>query len=470
MQAWSGIRFAGVLVLVLSWVVAAQPPDIEWGRILGGSGIDWGSEVQQTEDGGYVIVGNTRSFGAGYYDIWLVRTDADGDTLWTRTFGGGALDQYAAIELTNDGGFIIAGQTQSFGEGYADYWLVKTDSLGNWEWDRTYGGNSFDQCYSVQQTFDGGYILAGVTWSFGAGASDCWLVKTDADGDTIWTRTFGGVFDDYCVGAIQVADSGYVLIINGDYEDQGVWMVKYDPQGQFQSRQLLADTVICSSFRATSDGGYIFAGDSSSWGCEDYDFWLMKTDQLGNPYWSRTYRGYYPDVCYDVTEARDGGYVMVGYTEFSGSRYREFQMMKAGVNGDSLWSFAFGGSGSEECKSIQQTRDGGYILAGERWTSGDANLLVVKFESECADWTPMAPRVTINMIGNDIRLSWQPVTESVAGCPITVQGYGVYSSPSYGGTFQLLTTTAGSAVSYLHQGALLQSGERFYYVRAIGAE
>jgi hypothetical protein len=468
MKAVNGLLICSLLLMLFCMAVA-QPPDIEWGRCYGGNGIDWGTDVRQTTDGGYVFVGNTTSFGAGYYDIWLVRTNANGDTLWTRTFGGTQLDQCTEIEITNDGGYVLAGKTQSFGAGYEDIWLVKTDSMGNWQWDRTYGGTHFDQCSSIEQTFDGGYLLAGVTWSFGAGASDCWLVKTDANGDTMWTQTFGGVFDDDCVGAIQVADSGYVLVENGDYSDQGVWMVKYNPSGLFQWCHLLVDTVTCTSFQATSDGGFIFAGDSASWGCEDFDFWLMKTNYRGDPLWSRTYRGYYPDVCFDVVESRNGGYMMAGYTEYSGSNYRDFQVMKADVNGDSLWSLSFGGNGSQEANSIQPTMDGGFILIGDSW-SGGADFLVVKLASECPDWTPLTPQTVIDIRGSGIRLSWLPVTESVAGCPVTIQEYRIYSSPTLLGNFQLLTTVNGNIINYLHQNALLLSNSRFYYVKAVGFE
>ncbi|MBL7191850.1 hypothetical protein ISS30_09140 [bacterium] len=131
-----------------------------------------GFSVQQTSDSGYIIAGYTTSYGAGYYDVYLIKTDALGDTLWTKTFGGNSGDGGSSVQQTSDGGYIIAGYTGSYGAGYADVYLIKTDANGDTSWSQTFGGSDWDYGYSVQQTTDGGYIVAGYTYSYGAGSRD----------------------------------------------------------------------------------------------------------------------------------------------------------------------------------------------------------------------------------------------------------------------------------------------------------
>ena len=168
------------LGLFVSVSMFANGPDTLWTLTLGESSEDRGRSVQQTTDGGYIITGYTCSYGAGSYDVYLIKTDSLGDTLWTRTFGGSASDVGYSVQQTTDGGYIIAGITYSYGAGYADVWLIKTDLLGNTLWTRTYGGSDWDEAYSVQQTTDGGYIIAGYTKSYGAGDRDVYLVRTSA--------------------------------------------------------------------------------------------------------------------------------------------------------------------------------------------------------------------------------------------------------------------------------------------------
>jgi len=155
---------------------------ITFERTYGGINSDLGYSVQQTQDGGYIIAGETESYGAGLIDVYLIKTDSLGDTLWTRTFGGTSWDYGRSVAQTSDGGYIITGYTWSYGAGYADVYLIKTDPLGNTLWTRTFGGIDGDVGYSIQQTSDGGYIITGKTNSYGAGSDDVYLIKTDTLG------------------------------------------------------------------------------------------------------------------------------------------------------------------------------------------------------------------------------------------------------------------------------------------------
>ena len=185
---------------------------MQWDRTFGGSDWDWGTSVQQTRDGGYILLGGTWSYGAGDYDSWLIKTDSQGNKQWERTFGGIGLDIGWSVQQITDGGYILLGHTSSYGAGEWDFWLIKTDSQGNKQWTKTFGGSEDDQGYSVQQASDGGYILLGYTESYGAGSADFWLIKTDAYGNKEWERTFGGSAIDWGISVQQAEDGGYILL------------------------------------------------------------------------------------------------------------------------------------------------------------------------------------------------------------------------------------------------------------------
>ncbi|MFZ8825540.1 MAG: hypothetical protein ACO2OT_01695 [Candidatus Caldipriscus sp.] len=240
---------------------------VSFAKTYGGTDYDGASSIQQTSDGGYIVAGETYSFCVGWDDIFLIKTDANGNIQWVKTYGGTSIDGAYFVQQTSDGGYIMAGYTGSFGAGSADIILIKTDANGNIQWAKTYGGISHDGAYFVQQTSDGGYIMAGYTGSFGAGSADIILIKTDANGNIIWAKTYGGT----------------------DYD----W---------------------ASSVQQTSDGGYIVAGYTGSFGAGWEDIFLIKTDANGNIQWAKTYGGTSIDGAYFVQQTSDGGYIMAGYT------------------------------------------------------------------------------------------------------------------------------------------------------------
>ncbi len=263
-------------------------PSLSWSKTFGGENDDGAYSVIQTSDGGYALAGWTNSYGAGGGDFWLVKTDSSGNEEWNKTFGGENYDWAYSVIQTSNGGYAIAGFTASYGAGGDDFWLVKTDSSGNEEWNKTYGGSSLDRAYSVIQTSDGGYALAGSTYSYGVGARDLWLVKTDSSGNEEWNKTYGGGGGDLANSVIQTSDEGYVLAGSttsyGGWGD--LWLVKTDSSGNEEWNKNFGGSGYLESDSAhsviqTSDGGYAIAGVTASYGAGGGDFWLMKTEILG---------------------------------------------------------------------------------------------------------------------------------------------------------------------------------------------
>jgi len=392
-----------LLGLFLVSTAIADPGDTLWTRIYGGSDRDVAYSVQQITDGGYIITGSTRSFGAGYEDVWLLKTDTNGDTLWTRIYGGSSIDYGYSVQQTSDGGYIVAGYTMSFGAGIHDVWLLKTDADGDTLWTHTYGGSSSDAAYSVQQTTDGGYIVAGYTWSFGAGLSDLWLIKTDANGDTLWTHTYGGSSIDWGRSVRQTTDGGYIIAghtMSFGAGSDDVWLLKTDADGDTLWTHTYggSSSDAAYSVQQTTDGGYIVAGETFSFGAGRYDVWLLKTDTNGDTLWTHTYGGSDVDWGQSVRQTTDGGYIITGKTGSFGAGMADVWLIKTDANGDSLWTRIYGGSDDDYGWYVQQTDDGGYIVAGYTYSfgAGWSDVWLLKLAGEAPQ-----PDVTIEILPDD---------------------------------------------------------------------
>jgi len=358
---------------------------VRFARTYGGTEQDEARSVQQTSDGGYIVAGHTNSFGAGGRDIFLIKTDASGNVQWAKTYGGSA-DEYAfSVQQTSDGGYIVAGHTLSFGAGNWDIFLIKINASGNLQWARTYGGAGDDRAHSVQQTSDGGYIVAGWTTSFGAGFEDILLIKTDANGNVQWAKTYGGSVHDLTFSVQQTSDGGY--IVAGYTESFGagwddIFLMKTDANGNLQWAKTYggASGDWAYSVQQTSDGGYIVAGATLSFGAGLHDIFLIKTDAFGNVEWAKTYGGVSSEVARSVQQTSDGGYIVADRTNSFGAGSEDIFLIKTDANGNVQWAKTYGGANNDRAYSVQQTSDGGYIVASRTnsFGAGSWDVFLVK--------------------------------------------------------------------------------------------
>jgi hypothetical protein len=374
----------------------ATGPSPSFCKAIGGANHDVGKSLIQTSDGGYAIAGHTKSFGAGDYDVYVVKLDAKGNLQWTKTIGGTKDDRGASLIQTSDGGYAIAGSTKSFGAGDWDFYVVKLDAKGNLQWTKTIGGSGGEIGTSLIQTSDGGYAIAGFTTSFGAGSGDVYVVKLDANGNLQWTKTIGGPGDEAGFSLIQTSDGGYAIAGGTRSFGAGgtdVYVVKLDANGNLQWTKTIGGKGWDEGFSLiqTSDGGYAIAGETTSFGTEllDLDVYFVKLDANGNLQWTKTISGPKIEAGSSLIQTSDGGYAIVGHTEsFSEGETdvdvvkRDVYVVKLDVNGNLQWTKTISGKNADGGSSIIQTSDGGYAIAGATTSfgAGEADVYLVKLD------------------------------------------------------------------------------------------
>jgi len=354
-------------------------PRTEWSKTYGGAYHDVAYSVVQTDDGGYALVGLTYSFGAEKWDLYLVKTDPNGTMQWNKTYGGAGWDVAYSLIQTADGGYALAGWTDSFGAGA---WLVKTDSSGNMQWNKTYGGG---EVYSLVQADDEGYVMAG-GFAESNDSAVFWLVKADASGNMQWNKTYGNteVAINVAYSLVKTHDGGYALA--GTSRDWDMYsyglLVKTDSAGNKQWNRSYSersnDWVI--SMVQTSDGGYTMAG-RTAFGDGPPDFWLIKTDESGKTEWTHTYGARDDSGAQSVIQTIDGGYAIVGSTYGDGDI--DAWLVKTDPNGTMQWNKTYGGADADVGNSLIQTSDRGYAIAGKTGPSGeDSDFWLIKLKAD----------------------------------------------------------------------------------------
>ena len=403
------------IILVLSNSMLSAQPEIEWQKALGGGLGDKVYAVQQTYDEGYILAGGTVSNDGdvsgnhGGLDFWVVKLDDAGAIQWNKTYGGSDNDNAFSIQQTTDGGYVVAGLTFSTdgdvsgNHGDYDAWVIKLDSNGILQWQKALGGSGWEEAWDVQQTNDGGYILVGRTGSTDGdvtgfhGYLDYWVVKLNNIGTIEWQKALGGTSEDLGYSVEQTSDGGYIVAGESRSQDGDIignnggtdyWVLKLNFEGKIEWQKPLGGTSYerANDIHQTRDGGYIVFGESSSnngdvTGHHGFgDCWAVKLDPSGNIEWQKTLGGSNKEYGRSIYQTRDDGFVLTGTTQSNNGDVLEndggqdLWAVKLNENGALQWQKTFGGVQAEVGNSVQQTSDGGYILAGQaKSTDGDVS-------------------------------------------------------------------------------------------------
>jgi hypothetical protein len=396
-----------ILILVVR-TMSGQNSSLVWERSYGSSWLECSYDIQHTTDGGYVVVGSSElgvggdvSEGFGSLDFWVIKISPEGDLQWEKSYGGTQYDVAYSVKQTVDGGYIVAGTSLSNNihvsgnHGAKDFWVIKLSATGEIEWQQNYGGPGDDIPYEIECTSDGGYIIAGLAYAVGGdvtehfGLYDGWIVKISSTGELQWQKSFGGSQHDLFKGIKRTYDGGYIV------------------SGQSRS----------------SDGHL-----STNYG--ESDLWVLKLDQNGTMEWQRVLGGSGSELGSKVLITNTNQYIIAGYTDSSDghvSNYYgmgDFWVVKLDADGTIIWDKNYGGSSSEILENASHTNDGGFILCGfSRSSTGD----VTHFNGGLGDYWIMKANAEgelewqISVGGSDIERAYDAIETADGG--IIATGY-----------------------------------------------
>ena len=378
-----------LLIVILAFIGLSTQAQITFVKTYDDNNNSRGNAVQQTSDGGYIMTGYKQ--GNNISNIYLVKSNANGDTLWTKTYGSFNIHNVGySVQQTYDGGYVVVGTIDDPSVGPVHVYLIKTNSIGDTLWTKSYGSTGNDYGYSVKQTLDSGFIIAGATNGLGAGGYDAFLIKTNSIGDTLWTKTYGGIHDEFAESVDITTDGGYIITGYSNSFGSGgndVYLIKTDSIGD----TLWTKTYGISGYddygysvKQTSDGGYIIAGSLYYRGY----MYLIKTTSIGDTLWTKTF-GF--GTAHSVQQTIDGGYIIAG-TQVNGIEpwLTQVFFIKTNSIGETLWANVYDdGNLTGTGYSVQQTTDGGHIITGGM----NGNMYLIKTDtngnSGCFQHTPI---------------------------------------------------------------------------------
>jgi len=397
------IRFLFILTFALSYI-SSHSQDTTFIYTYGGLSYDQGKSVIATNDGGFALIGSTGSMGAGNSDVYLVKVDSGGVYQWSKTYGGMHTEQGNSIQETSDLGFIIAGYSNSYGSGSYDFYLIRTDSIGDTLWTKTFGGTELDMAHNVIQTRDGGFAIVGETYSYGAGGNDVFLVKTDSMGDSLWTKTFGGINDDYGRALQETSDTGLIIVGGTNSYGNGkldAYAIKTDANG---------DTTWTSAIGYTQDEyaldvvqgndlNYVIIGSTESIGNGGSDMYLFKLDTNGVVKWDKSVGGTENDGGRSISKDLGNGYACLSYSKSWGF-VGTLDLLVQFTDGDGVYvgQITYGQNADDNPWTITQTKDSAYVIIGttNSFGAGLDDIFLLKMDLNGMDWmgnpiTPLTP-------------------------------------------------------------------------------
>ncbi len=421
------------ITLFVNKLSYAQTPKIDWQKCYGGSNYDQGIDITSTSDGGYIAVGSSSSnnkdvtINNGSDDYWIVKINSQGIIEWQRTLGGTALDVANSIQQTADGAYIVAGFSSSnngdvtSNSGSIDYWIIKLNSSGSISWQKSYGGSKQSVANCIKQTSDLGYIIAGSTYANDGDvtnhkdSSDYWIVKTNSVGTIQWEKTFGGNGKEEATYIEQTSDDGYIITgfthsndldVTNNHGKYDYWVIKINSSGILEWQKTFGGTDDDKSYyvKQTTTGEFIVAGYTSSTNGNvtvnngKSDYWIVKLDVSGNLIWQKSFGGNNDDYANSIEETSDKNYIISGTSSSINGNItmshggKDCWIVKINVNGGIIWQKSIGGTNDEHAFKITQTTDENYILIGDTQSTnsdisenkGMMDFLVVKLTSEYA--------------------------------------------------------------------------------------
>ena len=356
----------------------------EFQKNYGGANDDFGKSLLVHSNEDIYVVGSTQSMGAGQKDVLVIKTDARGNTIWTKTFGGTSNDEANEIIATADGNLLIVGTTASFGAGGTDVYLVKIDTSGALLWQKDFGGSADESAEDVMISSDGAFLIYGITSSFGNGLRDAYLLKVDVEGTLLWSKTYGGAADDGGVSLCN-AESGNIVLFgftdNLPAIARDLIVIKINNAGDSLNSWLYGGTEYeqAESIEPTTDGNFILAGHTASFGHIDHNMYCLKISNNGTLLWENNFGGIEHDGVEHGRQCNDGGYIFAGRTLSFANHYEQMYLLKTDEAGTIAWQKDIGGIDDDAAYNIVETK-GYYILVGntKSVTNGNNDVFLVK--------------------------------------------------------------------------------------------